>query len=37
MGATEKVSDSSSKKPGLAFGRTNRKVNDEWETPSGKA
>lgn len=37
MGAIEKMSDSSRKKPRLAFGRTDRKINDEWGTPSGKA
>lgn len=35
MGAVEKASDSSRKKPGLAFGRTDRKINNEWGTPSG--
>lgn len=36
MRAVEKVSDSSRKKPGLAFGKTDRKINDELGTPSGR-
>ena len=36
MGAMEKVKRER-EKPGLAFGKTDRKINDEWGTPSWKS